>query len=108
MQINEKLKALRTQSGISQQNLAEYLGVEQSYISKIESSERSLTLELLNKISQLFVCSLVDLTDDNKDIKPLIVPFRKQKNYSFEDLTNISDANQIILNWHEMLNYMGE
>lgn len=102
MNINEKIKRLREQNNISQLSMAEYLKVHQSYISKIESSERNLNIELLNKIANLFVCNLYDLIDDKKDVRPMIMPYRKSA-YSVSDLENISNANKIILNLNEMI-----
>ena len=107
MNINEKIKELREKSKITQKSMADYLNVTQTYISKMESSERELTVDLLNKIANLFVCDINDLIDDNKKVKPILLPYRK-KNYSVEDLENISNANKIIINFNEMIDMLEE
>ena len=107
MKINEKIKELREKNGISQRSMAEYLGVDQSYISKVESDERNLSVELLTKISNLFICDIEDLVNTSKTIKPFVMPFRK-KAYSVSDLENISKANKIILNFNEMIDMLEE
>lgn len=107
MKINEKIKDLREKSKITQKEMADYLDVTQTYISKIESSERNLTFDLLLKISNLFICDMNELVDDNKDVRPLLLPFRK-KNFSVADLDSISNANKIILNFNEMIDLLEE
>lgn len=107
MRINEKIKELREKSNITQKEMADYLEVTQTYISKLESSERNLTIDLLMKISTLFVCDISELVDDDKTVKPLVLPFRK-KNYTVADLDSISSANKIILNFNEMIDLLEE
>ena len=51
--IYEKLKAVREASGLRQGQIAEFLGVTQTYISKIESGERTLTVDQLEKLAGL-------------------------------------------------------
>ena len=45
--IYEKLKLMREQSGLRQGQIAEYLGVTQTFISKVETGERNLTVAQL-------------------------------------------------------------
>jgi transcriptional regulator with XRE-family HTH domain len=49
--LERKIRRLRDNSKISQTQLARFLGVDQSMISKIESNERSPSIELLEKLS---------------------------------------------------------
>jgi transcriptional regulator with XRE-family HTH domain len=107
MVINDKIKELREKSKITQESMSNYLNVTQSYISKIESSEREIPVELLVKIANLFVCDINDLIDDSKKISPIVLPFRK-KNYSVEDLQNFGNANRIIMNFNEMIDLLEE
>ena len=43
--IYEKLKLMREQSGLRQGQIAEYLGVTQTFISKVETGEKNLNVE---------------------------------------------------------------
>jgi transcriptional regulator with XRE-family HTH domain len=57
--IGSELKALRERSGFTQSNIAKYLKVDQSLISKFETGERTLSADMLEKLAVLFG---VDLT----------------------------------------------
>ena len=104
MKINEKIRQLRTKSEISKESMAKYLDVDQSYISKLESSEKeeNIEIDLLEKLSELFICNLYDLIDESKSVTAMSIPCRK-KIYSVSDLENIGRANSIILNLKEMV-----
>ncbi len=49
--IGEKMQRLREKSKITQKQIALYLGVEQSRISKIENNERNPSIEMLDKLA---------------------------------------------------------
>ena len=57
-QYGETLKQLRTVNGFTQEQIGDYLGVDQSLVSKIEHGERGLNLTILEKL-----CNLYDITD---------------------------------------------
>lgn len=54
MNFGEKLKALRTGQKLTQQQLAERLGVAKSVISYYESSDRYPSYDVLVKIARIF------------------------------------------------------
>ena len=43
IRMGERLKELRGRSNFTQMNIADFLGVDQSFISKVEKDERVLT-----------------------------------------------------------------
>ena len=45
--VGNRMKELREQAKLRQNQVAAYLGVDQSYLSKIEAGERSISVELL-------------------------------------------------------------
>lgn len=65
--LNSNVKHLRTQKNISQQNLADEVGVDRSTISRIENNEIETTIDNAIKIAKVFDISLVDLI--NKDLR---------------------------------------
>jgi transcriptional regulator with XRE-family HTH domain len=93
--LGEKLKALRTEYGYKQKDISDFLGVDQSLISKFESGERTISVDLLEKLSSLYCCDLVDnFNTDRPDIR---VAFRA-KNISAAELQTIQTVNRIVLN----------
>ena len=91
-----KLLQLRNESGLSQEKIAEYLGIDQSLVCKYESGERSIGMNALLKLSELYCISLGDLLYSDS-ITACRVAFRT-KALSEEDLVNMVKINKIILN----------
>lgn len=93
MDFGIKLRELRKQSGLTQQQLAERLGVTKSVVSFYELKERTPSPEVLVKLSYIFHVSAdyllgiernktIDVSElDDEDIKAvqLIVDRLKQK-----------------------------
>ena len=51
--IYEKLKTMREKAGLRQGQIADYLGVTQTFISKVETGERNLTVDQLENLVNL-------------------------------------------------------
>lgn len=65
--LNNNIKYLRTQYGISQQELADKIGIDRSTISRIENSEIETTIDNAIKIAKALNVSLGDLV--GKDLR---------------------------------------
>jgi len=66
-EINQRIKTLRTRAGLSQQKLAEMLGVSRPTITQMEAGERKVSSEDLLKLSEIFNVSadqLICLRDE--------------------------------------------
>lgn len=59
--IRENFKILRKQINITQEQMAEYLSLEQSNISKFESGERTISVSNLEKACSLFGIHINDI-----------------------------------------------
>lgn len=94
--IQKKLKQLRKESGLTQKQLAEYLGVDQSQISRLENGARKVNLTLVMKICCLFGCDESCLTGDAVDSVPMNFAFDSEK-ITAEDLRCVELANRIVL-----------
>ncbi len=66
-QLGKKIKQLRTQSGMSQQQLADTLCVQRPAISQIENGLRAVTAEELVRLSQIFRVTVDSLLDLHKE-----------------------------------------
>jgi transcriptional regulator with XRE-family HTH domain len=107
LSVGEKIKRLREASKISQTQLALFLCVDQSMISKIESNERSPGIELLEKLSVLFGCTDAYFETDDECQPSLQFAFRANE-IGNEDFEAISAINRIALNLREMIQMKGD
>ena len=95
--INEKLKMMREKAGLRQGQIAGYLGVTQTFISKVESGERNLTVDQLESVVNLYGYSLAAFADMVEDAHPIQFAFRAQ-DVSQDDLRIIADIGKIAIN----------
>ena len=99
--LGARLKELRVKSSITQSQLAEYLGVDQSYISKFESGERQLSVLSLEKLAHLFGLPVESLLEGEFHLEQ--IPFAlRAKQLESEDLESIAVINRIALNLRDM------
>jgi transcriptional regulator with XRE-family HTH domain len=93
--IGESVKIARERMGLSQSQIAEYLGVDLSYIDMCELDQRSFSVDMLEKLAYLFGCSYEDL-ESGLDIYP------NKDLLELRDLDTITSINKIISNIKEM------
>ena len=106
MKVN-RLKQLRKGSEITQEQLAQYLKVDQTMITKLENGSRNFNTTLIEKICCLFGCSETYLMGEDDEYIPLNFAFRSNVIQS-EDLESIAAVNKIIMNIRYMNEKMGE
>ena len=102
---NLRLKQLRKESKITQEQLAKYLNVDQTMITKLENGTRSLNVSMIEKICNLFGCSDAYLMGDA--YIPLNFAFRSN-GIQTEDLEGIAVINRIAMNIRYMNEMMGD
>ena len=85
MTFAEKLRTIRKQAGMSQENLAEKLGVSRQAITKWETEMGIPDIENIMAISTLFDISIDELLSQEKDMK-------KKPEYLFESVTEYDVA----------------
>ena len=99
--VGKKVKELRDQYGLNQSQLAEYLKVDQSYISKCEKSERQFSSDMLEKLANLFGCSMAFFTSESVEHCP--IPFALRANgIETADLEALAVMNKLALNLRYM------
>ncbi len=59
-----RLRSLRISRGYTQVQLADFLGIDRSYLSDLERGRKSLTLSYLETVAQGFRMSLSELLTD--------------------------------------------
>lgn len=90
MTIGERIKALRKQNGMTQENLAEYLCVSYQAVSKWECGLTNPDLSLIAPLTKLFNISadeLLGITETDND------QIRKKYNYALQKYRNNEDHN---------------
>jgi transcriptional regulator with XRE-family HTH domain len=99
--IGQKIKKLREMAGLSQEQIARFLDIDQSTISKCEKGERQFQIDQLEQLGSLFGCALADLMNEEMKVKPLCIAFRANA-IANEDLLAIADIHKIALNLDQM------
>ena len=89
----ERLKQLREENNYSQEQVADYLEMDQSYISKIEKGKRNLNEISFNKLCLLYNCSPDYLLGKSNVNEPPKLAFRSDESV---DLFAIAKMNQVI------------
>ena len=95
--VYEKLRSMREEAGLRQGQIAEYLGVTQTFISKVETGERNLTVDQLEKLVNLYGYSLDIFAGAEHEIHPIRFAFRAQE-VSQDDLRAIAEIGKIAIN----------
>ena len=95
--IGENIRALRDNSGYTQSNLAQFMGVDQSLIAKIEKGDRSISVDMLEKIATLFGVTVDQIENQPLVTSKLSYAFRGSE-LSVSEMEAISSINKIALN----------
>lgn len=102
-----RLKELRKASKLTQDQMAMYLDVDQSLITKLENGTRAMSTTILEKICCLFGCTPDYLLGKSDSYIPLNFAFRANCIQS-EDLQSIADVNRIAMNIRTMNEMIGD
>lgn len=107
MEVNVRLKELRKDSKLTQEQMAQYLEVDQSMITKLENGSRTLSVTMIDKICSLFGCTEDYLLGQSDSYIPLSFAFRANGIQS-DDLQSIAAVNKIAMNIRYMNEMIGE
>jgi len=91
--IGFRVKELREQLGMSQQRLADLLGVARPTISQIESAERKVSADELIKLAEIFNISVERLVDVKKEPEVILKESKKRKERSPQIRINVPQRN---------------
>lgn len=95
--IGENIRSLRENAGFTQKNLAKFLGVDQSLISKVEKGDRDLSTVMLEKLASLFGVTVEQMETIEVAKSDLSFAFRGSK-FDINEMETISAINKIALN----------
>ncbi|MEY4834536.1 MAG: hypothetical protein RI980_651 [Bacteroidota bacterium] len=102
------IKGLREKYGYTQEKVAEYLGIKREMISFYENEGREITLEILEKLSDLFGVELDVFFIDNVDeaLAEVVFAYRKD-NLNNNDMENMAAFGKIVKNYLKINNLYG-
>jgi transcriptional regulator with XRE-family HTH domain len=60
------LRRLRTQQGLSQDQLAHLAGIHRTYVGAVERSEKNISIDSMEKLTRALKCSLDELLSEPK------------------------------------------
>ena len=101
--IGQNLCKLRKVNNFTQEQVAEYLGINRSTYSNYELGEREMPFELLERIADLLGCELTVLMEEDETVvdEMMICSFRVN-DLSADDLEQIATFKRIVKNYVKM------
>jgi transcriptional regulator with XRE-family HTH domain len=97
MKFADNLKRLRKRRNISQEQLAEKVGVSRQSVSKWETSEAYPEMNNILELCKIFKCNISDLVNDkmvdidslDEEVKMSVVKFKKEKQNQMKGISKI-------------------
>ncbi len=99
--IGKRLKQYRESAGMRQGQIAAYLDIDKSMVSRIESGEYRMTTEQLHSLAELFSCNEMELLSGTGEIQPMNIAICTVE-LDDEDMRVIAVINHIATNSCEM------
>lgn len=100
--IGKNIAQIRKAQGLTQDNLASYLGLSRVQISHYERGERDISVTELNKLSDLFGVELSELFEEDLKIQDLNIAFAFRNENSATDLEQIASFKKVVMNYLKM------
>ena len=104
--IGQRIKELRMKAGISQQKLAEMLGVSRPTITQIESGERKVSSDELIKLAEIFNVSIDHLIGLKGEPEVVLQEQEKKPGRSIESNMRINVPQKNLDKFREILLYI--
>lgn len=99
------IKILREKMGLSQEEIAKYLGTKREMVSYYETGTREIPLELLEKLAEFFGVDLADLISDNQEVLNANLAFALRSSDEIlekKEIENIASFKKVVLNYLKM------
>lgn len=101
--IGENIKYFRKNLGFSQENIANYLEVDTSLVSRLESGERKISGIQLTKLANLFGVDLASFFEENKEVNQINLAFAfRAESLDKNSLDAMSQFKKVILSYLNM------
>lgn len=101
--LNRNLKLLRQANGLTQEQLASFLGVGRSAYSNYEDGSRVPSVDFLEKFAGIVGCDLSMLfEEDEKAVKSQLICAFRTEGLSKGDMEEISSFKRLVLSYLKM------
>lgn len=102
--IGENIKKCRDKLGYSQEEIASYLDIDRTLISRYENGTREIGLLHLNKLADLYCLDVEDFVDDKlmEKAEKIAFAFRKEELDKI-DIESISKFQKVVKNYISMI-----
>lgn len=104
--IAQKIKAIRTERGMSQEEVSQRIDMTRQRYARIEADQVPITFKVIEDLAKVFCISTNEITKVSEDKKPLKVLFRENQDIKASD--EVIEKIETILeymNAHERLYY---
>lgn len=107
--IGNRLRAVRESTGLTQEQVAKYLGVKREIISYIETGARPVSTLMLRKLADLYGHKFSYFVDESvKEEGPQVSMAFRVSDLSDSDLPIIAQVKKIALNLDSLYKLLGE
>ena len=107
--IGKNLAILREKRGLTQDDVAKYLGVSRPMVSYYETAEREIPLLHLENLADLYSVEVADLMEDAPDANQVTVAFAfRTDGLQSEDLKSIAEFQKVVKNYLKMQRINGD
>lgn len=101
--IGNNIKEFRNRLGLSQDQVADFIGVDRTTITKYESGDREVSLVQLEKFCDLFAIEIEDLFEEDSVNKSANLAFAfRADDLNQEDITSIAAFQKVVKNYLKM------
>ena len=99
----QTLKLLREANNYTQENVAEFLGINRSTYSNYETGDREAPWAILEKLANLYGCDQFDLeSEDQAVLQGVIACAFRVDSLSVEDMKQVAAFKRLVMNYVKM------
>jgi transcriptional regulator with XRE-family HTH domain len=100
MEIGQVLKAYREKNNFTQEAVASFLGIKRELLSYYENNSREPSLEILEKLANLYGVPLADLFETDEDHVHTNVAFAfRASNINQNDMNELAQFRKVVKNY---------
>lgn len=100
--IGQKLQEARKKAGLTQEQVADFLGINKILISYYENGTREISIATLQSLANLYGYTLNYFLSDDETNEPAVSFSFRADELEKEDLEVIAMANEFLINLEEM------